>query len=175
MNSITFPWWLLTSMQVECAWEKLGWNPPRYAYLCRHNLIGIRRARELGGRKMELSVTVSSISMEIHSFIKHSFKAYVVPSPCQAQWGTGRQQKPAYNFADTCIWNTVLKRTEHSILLRQHLRQAWGKMVQMQSIHVKGLGFFVGNLHNVPNTHLAHRMLVPYLPKILLMPAPSFQ
>lgn len=164
MNSITFPWWLLTSMQVESAWEKFGWNPLRYAYLCRHNLIGIRKGRELGGRKMELSVTVSSISMEIHSFIKHSFKAYRVSSPCQAQWGTGRQQKPAYNFTDTYIENIVLKRTEHSILLSQYLRQAWGKMVQIQSIHVKDLGLFIGNLHNVPSAHLAHRMLVLYLP-----------
>lgn len=95
MNRITFPGWVQTPMQVEYAWEKPGQDPPQYAYLCRHNLIGIRRARELGGRRMAFSVTVSSISMEIHSFIKHSFKAYRVLRPCQAQWRTGRQQKPA--------------------------------------------------------------------------------
>lgn len=66
-------------MQVECAWEKFGRDSPQYAYLCRHNLIGIGRARELGGRRMEFSVTVSFISMEMHSFIKHIFKAYEYP------------------------------------------------------------------------------------------------
>lgn len=38
-----------------------------------------QKGQRAGGRRMGFSVTVSFISMEIHSFIEHSFSAYRVP------------------------------------------------------------------------------------------------
>lgn len=104
-----------------------------------------QKGQRAGGRRMGFSVTVSFISMEIHSFIKHSFNAES-PSPCQAQWGTAKQ-KSAYTCAGTCIWNTCLKGAEHRALSRQYLRQAGGKMAQAESIYVKDLSLFNKALH----------------------------
>lgn len=38
-----------------------------------------QQGQRAGGRRMGFSVTVSFISMEIHSLIKHSFSVYRVP------------------------------------------------------------------------------------------------
>jgi hypothetical protein len=58
--------------------KKLGLDPSQCAYLCRHNLIGIRRARELeaeGWGSLSLSVSLpwrSIHSSSIHSVLKES-------------------------------------------------------------------------------------------------------
>lgn len=49
-----------------------------------------QQGQRAGGRRMGFSVTVGFISMEIHSFIKHSFSMYRV---AQSTPGSGRGQK----------------------------------------------------------------------------------
>lgn len=63
-------------------------------------------------------------------------------SSMPGSWGTRKQQKPAYSFANVYLKHTVLKRAEHRALLSQCLRQMWGKMIQMQNIPIKDLVLF---------------------------------
>lgn len=126
--------------------QTLGRDPSQCAYLCRHKLIGIRRARELEAEGWgSLSLSASFPWRSIHSSSIHSMHRES-PSPCQAQWGTAKQ-KSAYTCAGTCIWNTCLKGAEHRALSRQYLRQAGGKMAQAESIYVKDLSLFNKALH----------------------------
>lgn len=100
-----------------CLQKNLGCAPSRRAYLCRHNLIGISRARELeAGGWGSLSLSASFPWRSIHSSSIHSV-CTESPSLYQARWGTERRwQKPAYNFADMCLKHVFEKSRTPSTL-----------------------------------------------------------
>lgn len=111
-----------------------------------------------GGRRTEFSVTVSSISMEIHSFTKHSFEAHRVPHPCQAHEGQ-EDSRSQLTVLQTCVFEThsfEKSRTQSSLkpMFKTSVRQD-----DTDAKHTRQRPHLVqqGSSYKLANIHLAHR------------------
>ena len=111
-----------------------------------------------GGRRTAFSVTVSSISMEIHSFLKHSFEAHRVPHSWHAHEGQ-EDRRSQLTALQTCVFEThsfEKSRTQSSFkpMFKTSVRQddTDAKRTRQRPCLVQQ-----GSSYKLANIHLAQR------------------
>lgn len=135
-----------------CLKKTLGWDPSQYAYLCRHNLIGIRRARELEAEGWSsLSLSALFPWRSIHSSNIHlGLTQYPIHARLSGEQEDSRSQLIILQTHVSETHSFAKNRTQTSF------KAIFKTSMRLQSTHVKELGLFIRQLHKVPDIHLAH-------------------